>query len=125
MGGRDDACASYSKCYNEKLQAMNEKIEKVKKLEEKVKEEFVEMSCAGQDFSNEDTPPTSNVTCDTDAYTTNHLDVTYPTAPAEGTCVSLMNTRRDYSTIACLNGEVISGNGDGTSEGNSTGNSTK
>jgi hypothetical protein len=127
--GRDDACASYSKCYDEKLQAMNDKIEKVEKLEEKVKEEFVEMSCAGHDFSNEGSPPTSNAECDTDAYTTNHLDVTYPTAPVQGTCVSLMSTRRDYSPIECLDGEVVGGatsggNGDGTSDGNSTGNST-
>merc|ERR1719188_2931015 len=103
---------------------MNEKIVKVKALEESVKQQFKEMACFGNDFSDE-SASTSNATCDTDAYGTNHLDVTYPTAPIKGTCVSLMNTRRDYSVIECLNGEVVSnGKDEGTSDGNSSGNST-
>jgi flagellar motility protein MotE (MotC chaperone) len=120
--GRDDACEKYQTCYDEKSEDMVKHIEQVQKLEEKVKEHFKEMSCFGGSFGEEN----KNVDeCDLDEYSTNHLDVNYPQTPAKSLCVTLMNTRRDYTEIVCSDGAVVSGSassgGDSSSgDGNST-----
>lgn len=118
--GRDDACGDYEKCYDDEKVDLAAEIEKVKKLEAKVKEHFQMMTCFQGSFGEENTDVEE---CDPNQYETNGLDVNYPQTPAKAMCVSIMNTRRDYSEIVCNNGEVVSGEASRTSDsggGNST-----
>merc|ERR1719401_3000466 len=96
--GRDKACAAYEQCYNEKIEKMTKRLDKVRELEAHVKEQFQKMSCFGNAFGEDEESETAEE-CDPNAYETNHLDVAYPTTPQRQHCVSLMNTRRDYSSI--------------------------
>jgi hypothetical protein len=115
---RDEACVAYDQCYEEKSEAMTKKIKKIRELETTTKEHFQSMACAGEAFSegSGDSQEGDQAECDPNAYETNHLDVNYPAAPLQQTCISIMETgRRDYSAIVCDGDAAASGGANETS----------
>jgi hypothetical protein len=117
---RDEACTAYDECFDEKLAQFTKRLEKVRQLEEHVKNQFQSMSCFGHAFGEDSDSDEGGGECDPDAYETNHLDVQYPNTPQKQRCISLMNTRRNYSEVVCDGDYSVGGGDSGGESGNVT-----
>lgn len=118
--GRDQACAQYAECYEEKSKAFDKTMDDVKDLEAHTKARFQKLTCFSKMGDNDDASAVSN--CDAATVNVAHLAVSYPSKPQKQTCIHLMKTRRTYTSVECKEGSVVPhGDQPATdSDGNST-----